>query len=388
MLPSGTRKLEVSHNDAFHFEKEHHYRLQGNELYESAAHRRKREKLKESKFIQRSVFSLWAALGKREDDTASRDEYISLHVRISACVAPDMTRSERLQTAAEEWVKDVGGKPRMSFEQFTNAMHEMADIWTEGVSEVEYKYFLDKLHARITEVAVCPARKSVSMREGSLGGMVGSKDVPLGAIPTTRSASRSAPLARGRSATNAMPGAHRAAPPLRGSSTQRDVQPPLELGISTAKLDVEESSTKFTLRPEDEVVCIGKKPRARAADGGASRRGPSTSRLDSPSKMRGETLSNSSSRDPSRLAAEGGEDSGARQAPAVDTIASRRRGERKRRRGGGRACDVARRRLGPHRRLSLGHRLAAEFPAGHRNAAEAEVHQLRQKPGAGGVAEE
>ncbi len=102
MLPSGTRKLEVSHNDAFHFEKEHHYRLQGNELYESAAHRRKREKLKESKFIQRSVFSLWAALGKREDDTASRDEYISLHVRISACVAPDMTRSERLQTAAEE----------------------------------------------------------------------------------------------------------------------------------------------------------------------------------------------------------------------------------------------------------------------------------------------
>ena len=167
MAPRGmhtrTALVRPGSTDNFHFENDNHYRFHGNGRYEGAAHRLKREQLKESKFIGRAVSSLWAAMGKREDETATREEYIAIHIRISACVAPDMTRSERREAAEEEWTNDAGGKSSMCFGQFTHAMHELADLWTEDVSEVEYKYFLDKLHARIT------LRKDPHATEGSVG---------------------------------------------------------------------------------------------------------------------------------------------------------------------------------------------------------------------------
>ena len=277
-LYTGMALSNPTSTENFHFENNANYRLQGNGRYEGAAHRLKREQLKKSKFIERSVSSLGAAMGKHEDETATCDEYIAIHVRISACLAPDLSRSERREAAAEEWANDAAGKSTMSFGQFTNAMHEMADLWTEDVSEVEYKYFLDKLHSRITArkdavVAVSTvgtARADSRADDGSVGtayavvriadgspcGKSGSTDAEPGAVAQSSvpgsSGSRTEPLVRrGGSTANG---------PARAASSVTD-------GHAVGRAPpVKGVSTQFTLRSEADVVSIGTKPRAERRD--------------------------------------------------------------------------------------------------------------------------
>lgn len=270
-MHTGTALVRLGSNDNFHFENDNHYRFHGNGRYEGAAHRLKREQLQESKFIGRAVSSLWAAMGKREDETATREEYIAIHICISACVAPDMTRSERREAAEEEWANDAGGKSSMCFEQFTHAMHELADLWTEDVSEVEYKYFLDKLHARIT------IRKDPHATEGSFG--TTRKD-PRPAEASVGTTQRVIHIAEGRYGGKADPSdevvAKSAGPGSPGSRTsllvRRGASMPKGLAhAASAAMDKRDAlrapqaraaAMNFTLRPEEDVVCIGKRPLA------------------------------------------------------------------------------------------------------------------------------
>ena len=40
----------------------------------------------------------------------------------------------------------------MSFEQFENSLFELVDTWTDGISAIEYRFFLEKLFYRTTQV--------------------------------------------------------------------------------------------------------------------------------------------------------------------------------------------------------------------------------------------
>ena len=115
---------------------------------------------------------VYAAMGAREDETATRDAYIAIHIRIPVCLAPDMTHSERREAAAEEWVNDAGGMSSMSFGYFTNSMHEMADLWTED----------SRSAARRARVHRCGARAAFSRLPRAL------------VMPTTRTSCESAHL--------------------------------------------------------------------------------------------------------------------------------------------------------------------------------------------------
>ena len=55
------------------------------------------------------------------------------------------------QAADEDWRNDARGGRTMSSQLFMDALFELADVWTAGVSPVEYRDFLAKLFVKVTD---------------------------------------------------------------------------------------------------------------------------------------------------------------------------------------------------------------------------------------------
>ena len=64
----------------------------------------------------------------------------------------DFDYAEVREIVETDFVKDAGIADGMSFEQFENSLFELVDTWTDGISAIEYRFFLEKLFYRTTQV--------------------------------------------------------------------------------------------------------------------------------------------------------------------------------------------------------------------------------------------
>ena len=105
----------------------------------------------------------------------SRDQYGIVHSRLSKALAPDLTDTDALLAAEEDWREDTGATGanetgRMKFDAYAESLFGLADMWA-APSEEAYLEFLNQTYRSITK--------------------------PAGKTKTTRSP---APLTRGKSA--------------------------------------------------------------------------------------------------------------------------------------------------------------------------------------------
>ena len=80
----------------------------------------------------------------------------------------DFEYKEVREIVETDFVKDVGISCGMSFEQFEKSIFELVDTWTDGISAVEYRLFLEKLFYRTTVSNVSKHRARYAKRLGVL----------------------------------------------------------------------------------------------------------------------------------------------------------------------------------------------------------------------------
>ena len=141
----------------FHFEEAaaadaQPYRLQGDERFDDPQIVRKRQALKKSTKLRSAILQFWTTLGLAEDATMTKEQYVYIHRRLARALAPDLTAAEAAEAAEEEWKEDLAGTSEMTFELYAESIYGVADLWTDGVGELDYVIFVNKLYRRITTV--------------------------------------------------------------------------------------------------------------------------------------------------------------------------------------------------------------------------------------------
>ena len=139
----------------FHFEEAaandaQPYRLQGDKRFDDPQIVRKRQALKKSAKLRSAILQFWTTLGLPEDATMTKEQYIYIHRRLARALAPDLTAAEAVEAAEEEWKEDLAGADEMTFELYAASIYGVADLWTDGVGELDYVIFVNKLYRRIT----------------------------------------------------------------------------------------------------------------------------------------------------------------------------------------------------------------------------------------------
>ena len=81
--------------------------------------------------------------------TVAREDYIRISRLLSKAMLPDFVAEEAQRAAEEDWEDDSAGSPTLSRERFMDCIFELADVWTEHISEGEYVRFLSGLFERI-----------------------------------------------------------------------------------------------------------------------------------------------------------------------------------------------------------------------------------------------
>ncbi|KOO28984.1 sporangia induced hypothetical protein [Chrysochromulina tobinii] len=81
--------------------------------------------------------------------TVAREDYIRISRLLSKAMLPDFDADEAQRAAEEDWEDDSAGSPSLSRERFMDCIFELADVWTEHISEGEYVRFLSGLFERI-----------------------------------------------------------------------------------------------------------------------------------------------------------------------------------------------------------------------------------------------
>jgi hypothetical protein len=81
--------------------------------------------------------------------TVAREDYIRISRLLSKAMLPDFVADEAQRAAEEDWEDDSAGSPSLSRERFMDCIFELADVWTEHISEGEYVRFLSGLFERI-----------------------------------------------------------------------------------------------------------------------------------------------------------------------------------------------------------------------------------------------
>ena len=94
----------------------------------------------------------------------SRDQYGIVHSRLSKALAPDLTDTDALLAAEEDWREDTGATGanetgRMKFDAYAESLFGLADMWA-APSEEAYLEFLNQTYRSITK----PAGKTKSTR--------------------------------------------------------------------------------------------------------------------------------------------------------------------------------------------------------------------------------
>ena len=92
----------------------------------------------------------------------SQDEYIEFNLHLQRHVAVDLhgepaadfDETAATEVAAKEWEFDSQGKPHMEKDDFTLAMFQLVDAWSDEVSSNAYNDFLDELLQNTTRLEV------------------------------------------------------------------------------------------------------------------------------------------------------------------------------------------------------------------------------------------
>jgi hypothetical protein len=119
--------------------------------------------------------------------TIGEAEYVALHLRVAKALQNHWHMSEALQVAHQDWFSDLHRGPssqpgvpiccqpdeeaarqrnRLDFPGFFEALYELADHWTHGVSPLEFDAFLSAIFAAIT---VGSAPGGIEEVDGALG---------------------------------------------------------------------------------------------------------------------------------------------------------------------------------------------------------------------------
>jgi len=116
-----------------------HITSQGNAEFYSIENIKKRKALKSHPEIVRAIQGLWDVVNEESMETMSKDNFVSLMIRLHCLMSPTpKTMEEILILAEEDWSKDSGGSERMSKKKFIGSIFELLDIWTKSVNVQEY----------------------------------------------------------------------------------------------------------------------------------------------------------------------------------------------------------------------------------------------------------
>lgn len=171
--------------DLFHFERAGG-RPRAKKYHESgtaATHAKnvaRRRRLMQQPSIQTALFKFWRTAGLADHDLMELEMYISILQKIGRALGvtrrgddPAVSR----QLALEDWRRDMQAcglaeSAAMPMSAFCSGLFELADVWTEGVDEIEYASFLGKLFRRITCIVgvqrVLQRSLAVALRDGPL----------------------------------------------------------------------------------------------------------------------------------------------------------------------------------------------------------------------------
>ena len=116
----------------------------------------------------------------------SRDQYGIVHSRLSKALAPDLTDTDALLAAEEDWREDTGATGanetgRMKFDAYAESLFGLADMWA-APSEEAYLEFLNQTYRSITTPAgkTKPTRSPAPLTRGkSAAGISGASSAEL-----------------------------------------------------------------------------------------------------------------------------------------------------------------------------------------------------------------
>eukprot|EP00966_Prymnesium_polylepis_P312898 7230635-Prymnesium_polylepis.1 len=169
-----------------------------------------------------------------------KDDYIFVHQRITKALAPELSDDEAAEAAEEDWIDDLAGGAKMTFDKYASGLFGIADLWTETIEELDYVVFLNKLFRRITYIAP-PAESEQSKGEASPRGEGGAKPkggkkpiksagsaviagARLGSKGPDAAAKKKKPEAGGKIGEQAKPGAKGPGP--KGRASRPDTRSP------------------------------------------------------------------------------------------------------------------------------------------------------------------
>ncbi|KAL9646456.1 hypothetical protein ABK040_006453 [Willaertia magna] len=129
------------------------YHNQGNLQLYTDENLKKRLALKSEPAIIHIIAHWWKATTKtNKKPRISKKTYVSLAMTIYTNLMPmdcGKTLEDARKNAEEDWKEDSEGMNTMDFEQFFNAIFQLADIWTESTNMLEYLEFLTSLFEKV-----------------------------------------------------------------------------------------------------------------------------------------------------------------------------------------------------------------------------------------------
>ena len=81
----------------------------------------------------------------------SRSGYDKIYLKIFRCMLRELDEAEAMKTLDEDWKDDSGGSAVLTREQLLDALFQLVDVWTEGVSPEQYSGWLLDLLGRLAD---------------------------------------------------------------------------------------------------------------------------------------------------------------------------------------------------------------------------------------------
>jgi hypothetical protein len=105
---------------------------------------------------------LWNSEGmvKNAEGKLLQEGYAALNRRIHRALVPGVDDESCDVAARADWISDAAGESSMSYGRFSEAMFELADLWSAGAEESEYCTFMSNV-----EKCVCDVYEWINIRE-------------------------------------------------------------------------------------------------------------------------------------------------------------------------------------------------------------------------------
>jgi len=134
--------------------------LQGDVSWSTEENTRKRQQLRQDgpvrellqKFWEAAQRSLQQASGCDHSDSLHYEGYAQLFRRVYRLVIEEYDDADVEASISEDWLDDTRGLSSLHRESFCDAVFQVADMWTDGISSMEYCEFLSRLFDKVTIV--------------------------------------------------------------------------------------------------------------------------------------------------------------------------------------------------------------------------------------------